>query len=301
MWSAFDCGSLWLVAQFPAPLAGRGRSPAAPEGGGARRVSSGSERSPLRLRPSWPSNGLNSPPWHAELGPCHGIVGWTGSGAGVGEGASPWWAGYPRVRGLVGWCPGGWERPGFTYDESIAFGSPWQLALLVRHVGAAAPLAQARTPEHRGDLLSLTPVSDLTPAQVSGFLKDAGVDSATVRYGVRGYRLTYRTITPQGRPTTATGLLVLPVDGRHAPARPRRRHPRHHGRPGLRALRRRGRRPALALSARLRRPGRRRARLSGPRQGARPAPVHGHRLVRVRLARHAARHPHRRAASWAAR
>ncbi|GAA2453005.1 alpha/beta hydrolase [Streptomyces mauvecolor] len=88
-------------------------------------------------------------------------------------------------------------------------------ALVAGFVGGAAPAQARTTPEHRGDLLSLTPVSDLTPAQVSGFLKDAGVDSATVRYGVRGYRVTYRTITPQGAPTTATGLLVLPLDGRH--------------------------------------------------------------------------------------
>lgn len=39
------------------------------------------------------------------------------------------------------------------------------------------------------------------------------MDTATVRYGVRAYRLTYRTITPQGEPTTATGLFVLPEGG----------------------------------------------------------------------------------------
>lgn len=34
-----------------------------------------------------------------------------------------------------------------------------------------------------------------------------------MRHGIRSYRLTYRTLTPQGTPTTATGLLVLPKGG----------------------------------------------------------------------------------------
>ncbi|WP_189960893.1 alpha/beta hydrolase [Streptomyces violascens] len=87
-------------------------------------------------------------------------------------------------------------------------------ALVAGSVGVAVP-ARAHAPAQRGELLALTPVSDLTTAQVSGFLKDAGVDSAAVRYGVRGYRVTYRTLTPQGALTTATGLFVLPLDGRH--------------------------------------------------------------------------------------
>ncbi|RCH69376.1 alpha/beta hydrolase [Streptomyces sp. SDr-06] len=88
-------------------------------------------------------------------------------------------------------------------------------ALALATVGAAVPLAQAHPADARGELVSLAPVSDLGPAQVATFLKAADVDSAGVRYGVRGYRVTYRTVTPQGRPTTATGLLVLPADGRH--------------------------------------------------------------------------------------
>ncbi|MFE9117948.1 alpha/beta hydrolase [Streptomyces sp. NPDC007172] len=98
--------------------------------------------------------------------------------------------------------------------------------LLAAVVGGCAPAAQAQPAArahparaqpaaHRGDLVSVEDVSTRTPTQVSAFLTSAGIDSAQVRYGVRGYRLTYRTITPQGSRTTATGLLVLPDDGRH--------------------------------------------------------------------------------------
>lgn len=88
-------------------------------------------------------------------------------------------------------------------------------ALLVTGVGSFTPLAQARPASQRGDLIQVEAVSTRTPSQVSDFLKSAGIDSTEVRYGVRGYRITYRTITPRGTPTTATGLLVLPEDGRH--------------------------------------------------------------------------------------
>ncbi|MFB7913191.1 alpha/beta hydrolase [Streptomyces sp. NPDC056061] len=67
----------------------------------------------------------------------------------------------------------------------------------------------------RGDLLGVTPVADLDRAAVARFLADGRVDTGTVRHGLRGYRLTYRTVTPQGAPTTATGLLVLPKGGPH--------------------------------------------------------------------------------------
>ncbi|MFE9409577.1 alpha/beta hydrolase [Streptomyces sp. NPDC006704] len=89
--------------------------------------------------------------------------------------------------------------------------------VLAGAVGAYAPAAQAHPTPQRGDLLSVEAVATRTPTQVSDFLKAAGIEGADVRHGVRGYRLTYRTITPQGTRTTATGLLVLPDDGRHTP------------------------------------------------------------------------------------
>ncbi|MGW6528407.1 alpha/beta hydrolase [Streptomyces venezuelae] len=62
----------------------------------------------------------------------------------------------------------------------------------------------------RGALLRVTPVADLSRAEVAAFLKKGEFGTETVRYGVRAYRLTYRTVDTQGRPTTATGLFVLP-------------------------------------------------------------------------------------------
>ncbi|MCX4786415.1 MULTISPECIES: alpha/beta hydrolase [unclassified Streptomyces] len=67
----------------------------------------------------------------------------------------------------------------------------------------------------RGTLLDITPVADLDRADVARFLVSGGMDTDTVRHGLRAYRLTYRTITPQGAPTTATGLLALPKGGPH--------------------------------------------------------------------------------------
>ncbi|MFF1919968.1 alpha/beta hydrolase [Streptomyces sp. NPDC058221] len=67
----------------------------------------------------------------------------------------------------------------------------------------------------RGELIALTPVATHDRDGVADFLASAGMDTGTVRHGVRAYRLTYRTVTPQGGPTTATGLFVLPEGGAH--------------------------------------------------------------------------------------
>jgi len=84
---------------------------------------------------------------------------------------------------------------------------------------AAAPVATAAEQTHhrtrRGDLVSVTPVADRGAGQVRRFVADRGVATDPVRYGVRAYRLTYRTVDPYGNPTTATGLLTLPKGGAH--------------------------------------------------------------------------------------
>ncbi|MET7731431.1 alpha/beta hydrolase [Streptomyces sp. NPDC005402] len=84
---------------------------------------------------------------------------------------------------------------------------------------AAAPVAAAadQGAQHtrRGDLVSVAPVADRDAGQVRSFLTERDVDADVVRYGVRAYRLTYRTVDPHGRPTTATGLLTLPRGGAH--------------------------------------------------------------------------------------
>ncbi|MGW2637121.1 lipase [Streptomyces sp. NPDC001348] len=82
---------------------------------------------------------------------------------------------------------------------------------------AAAPAAhqQARHQEgDRGTLVSAERLYTLaTPRAVSAELTAAGFDDDSVRHGVVAYRLVYRTVDPYGRPTTASGLFVLPLDG----------------------------------------------------------------------------------------
>ncbi|WP_262704316.1 MULTISPECIES: alpha/beta hydrolase [Streptomyces] len=80
---------------------------------------------------------------------------------------------------------------------------------------AVAPVATAaeRDTAHRGTLVSVAPVADHDAGQVREFLAGRDIASDPVRYGVRAYRLTYRTVDPYGKPTTATGLLSLPKGG----------------------------------------------------------------------------------------
>ncbi|KUJ68079.1 lipase [Streptomyces albus subsp. albus] len=51
-----------------------------------------------------------------------------------------------------------------------------------------------------------------TPQAVAAELSGAGFEDSAVRHGVVAYRLVYRTVDPHGRPTTASGLLVLPLN-----------------------------------------------------------------------------------------
>ncbi|MER7249729.1 hypothetical protein [Kribbella sp. NPDC000426] len=64
----------------------------------------------------------------------------------------------------------------------------------------------------RGSVVSAVPVAQLTTAQLNAASADfPGTPPAA--YGVTAYRLIYRTIDHDGRPTTASGIVVLP-DGR---------------------------------------------------------------------------------------
>jgi len=82
---------------------------------------------------------------------------------------------------------------------------------------AGAAAAQARkvaAPEnYRGRLVSVTALRTLPDkAAVRAELVHDGFAAAQVRYGVRTYRLVYRTVSATGRPTTASGLLALPIN-----------------------------------------------------------------------------------------
>lgn len=83
----------------------------------------------------------------------------------------------------------------------------------VAPVAHAQPQAQ-HGERARGTLVSAEKLYTLaTPQAVAAELAAAGFEDNTVRYGVVAYRLVYRTIDPHGRPTTASGLFVLPLDG----------------------------------------------------------------------------------------
>ncbi|MGD6745746.1 alpha/beta hydrolase family protein [Streptomyces sp. BH106] len=124
-----------------------------------------------------------------------------------------------------------------TYDASVDSPSPrggsWSRralgvgAALLLAGGVAAPAAVALDPSaaaavrqhdpaaRRGGLVSVTPVAGFDRAGVRGWLAERDMDTASVRYGVQAYRLTYRTVDAYGQPTLATGLFTLPTAGAH--------------------------------------------------------------------------------------
>src|SRR5436189_2683533 len=73
-----------------------------------------------------------------------------------------------------------------------------------------APAATASTVDGHRTLLAATQLADLSAAQITGILQRGGTDTGAVRTGATTFRLTYRTTDVKHRPTTASGLIVLP-------------------------------------------------------------------------------------------
>ncbi|MEW2291383.1 alpha/beta hydrolase [Streptomyces sp. NPDC006743] len=113
---------------------------------------------------------------------------------------------------------GGWRmRRGLAASAALLLAS-LAVAPAASAVTAGGPTAPTVASAHadssgRGALLSVVPVAAHSRAGVVRYLAALPMDTGTVRYGVRAYRLTYRTVDPYGRPTTATGLLTLPEGG----------------------------------------------------------------------------------------
>ncbi len=76
-------------------------------------------------------------------------------------------------------------------------------------LGTAAVPADAGT-SGRGTLLSATPITALPHEKVVDLLTGSAIDTRVARYGVDAFRLEYRTIGTDGRPTTASGTVALP-------------------------------------------------------------------------------------------
>lgn len=91
---------------------------------------------------------------------------------------------------------------GMTVLTALATGAV-SLALV------ASPAA-ADVRHERGDLVSITPIERLTRAELATYLDNSGMDVPRTRFGTDAYRVVYRTITPQGKPTTASGLVAFP-------------------------------------------------------------------------------------------
>lgn len=82
---------------------------------------------------------------------------------------------------------------------------------------AATPVESTTdSPAERGELLSVTTLADLGREQVASTLADVRFENARSRYGVRTYRIEYRTVDVHGGSTTASALVALPV---HRPGR----------------------------------------------------------------------------------
>ncbi|MGF1427461.1 alpha/beta hydrolase family protein [Kitasatospora sp. LaBMicrA B282] len=84
-------------------------------------------------------------------------------------------------------------------------------------VGAtAAPTFAADRTAHRGEIVSVTQVQQLSPQAAAAQIAERGYTGTAPEYGVDHYRVVYRTVDPQGRPTTASGLVSLPETDRRA-------------------------------------------------------------------------------------
>ena len=83
--------------------------------------------------------------------------------------------------------------------------------LLVPGVAVATP--SPTTVEHQTEVVSAKVVRQLSRQEVVDYLAGYELDTTAVRNGVDIYLLTYRTPGVDGRPTTASALVVLPRSG----------------------------------------------------------------------------------------
>ena len=109
--------------------------------------------------------------------------------------------------------PAGIVAAGTAVAAAVIIGAvPALVVAGTAHGSARSPAAGGAAARWRGKLVSETPLRMLaTTAAVRSELVADGFDPAADRYGVRTYRLVYRTVDPAGRPTTASGLVAMPI------------------------------------------------------------------------------------------
>lgn len=83
------------------------------------------------------------------------------------------------------------------------------VAVVVLLGAAGCGNTEHEPPPARGAIVSTTPLLSLPPEQTAALLTNGGI-STPVRNGVDAFRIEYRTITPHGDQTTASGLVALP-------------------------------------------------------------------------------------------
>ncbi|WP_104815585.1 S9 family peptidase [Kitasatospora sp. MMS16-BH015] len=81
-------------------------------------------------------------------------------------------------------------------------------------VATPAALAAGTDGAQRGTVVEVRQLDRLSPAEATARITARGYSGPAARYGVADYRVVYRTVDPQGRPTTASGLVSLPETAR---------------------------------------------------------------------------------------
>jgi len=108
----------------------------------------------------------------------------------------------------VGEWPGG-ARAGLARGAAGAGRALAALSAVLVLVLAAACGTGGEPRSPRGEVVSVSPISVMGREETADFLADRTLE-APVRNGVAASRVEYRTVDAEGRPTTATGLVVLP-------------------------------------------------------------------------------------------
>jgi hypothetical protein len=108
------------------------------------------------------------------------------------------------IAGLAA-CGGAPDRSAAQPSASPSPGAPPSAA------GQDPAVGQPSAAGQRGALVSVQPLERWDAARVRTYLVEQGMDAGRVRFGVDASRITYATVDPAGRPTTASALVTRPI------------------------------------------------------------------------------------------